>query len=189
MTYRFPVYAPDLSGNEKKYVNECLDTTWISGKGSFIDKFEKSFADYIGVNHAVTCSNGTVALHLALIALGIGPGDKVIVPTLTYVASANAVKYTGAEVVFVDSVRNTWQIDVDEVIKLIDKDTKVVMAVHLYGHPCEMEKLRKVCNEKDIFLMEDCAEGLGTKFNGKHVGTFGEVSTFSFYGNKTITTG
>ncbi|CAL65533.1 DegT/DnrJ/EryC1/StrS family aminotransferase [Christiangramia forsetii] len=186
---KYPVYQPSLNGNEKKYVNECLDSTWISGKGKFIDKFEKDFAKYIGSNHATGVCNGTVALHLALEALGIGEGDEVIVPTLTYVASVNAITYTGAKPVFVDSLETTWQIDPEDVIAKITSKTKAVLCVHLYGHPCEMERLVKVCNEYSLFLIEDCAEAIGSKYKGKHVGVFGDVATFSFYGNKTITTG
>ncbi len=187
--YKIPVYQPSLSGNEKKYVNECLDSTWISSKGKFVIEFEESFAKYVGVKHATTVSNGTVAIHLALLALGIGEGDEVIVPTLTYISSVNTIVYTGASPVFVDSLQETWQIDPDDVIKKITPRTKAVMAVHLYGHPCDMDALVKICKEHNLFLIEDCAEAIGTMYKGNHVGTFGDISTFSFFGNKTITTG
>ncbi len=187
--YRIPVYQPSLTGNEKKYVNECLDTGWISSKGSFVSKFESEFAKYISINHATTVSNGTVAIHLALVALGVGPGDEVIVPTFTYIASVNAIVYTGATPVFVDSKEDSWQIDPDDVIKKISSRTKAIMAVHLYGQPCEMDDLVKISKENDVFLIEDCAEAFGSLYKGKHVGTFGDISTFSFFGNKTITTG
>ncbi len=186
---KFPVYQPSLTGNEKKYVNECLDSTWISSKGKFITEFEQKFAQFIDIKHAATVSNGTVALHLALLALGIGEGDEVIVPTLTYIASVNAIAYTGAIPVFVDSLIDTWQIDPADVKKKITPKTKAVMAVHLYGHPCDMEALAAIAKEHSIFLIEDCAEALGTLYKGKHVGAFGNISTFSFFGNKTITTG
>lgn len=186
---KIPIYKPSLMGNEKKYVNECLDSTWISSKGSFIQKFENDFSNFIGVNFATTVSNGTVALHLALLALGIGEGDEVIVPTLTYIASVNSIVYTGAVPVFVDSLVDTWQIDYNDVEKKITNKTKAVIAVHLYGHPCEMKELRRICDEHNLFLIEDCAEAIGSKYEGKHVGTFGDISTFSFFGNKTITTG
>jgi perosamine synthetase len=189
MEYKYPVYQPYLTGNEKQYVNECLDSTWISSKGKFISLFEEEFAKFVDVKHATTVSNGTVALHLALLALGIGPGDEVIVPTLTYIASVNAIAYTGATPVFVDSLRETWQIDPDDILKKITGKTKAVMAVHLYGHPCEMDEIVQICNENNLFLIEDCAEAIGSKYKGKHVGTFGDISTFSFFGNKTITTG
>lgn len=187
--YKIPVYQPSLNGNEKKYVNECLDSTWISSKGKFVNQFESSFAEYVGVKHAATVSNGTVAIHLALLALGISEGDEVIVPTLTYIASVNAIAYTGATPVFVDSLPDTWQIDPADVERKITSKTKAVMAVHLYGHPCDMDSLVEICKKHNIFLIEDCAEAIGTMYKGKHVGTFGDISTFSFFGNKTITTG
>jgi perosamine synthetase len=187
--YKIPVYQPSLNGNEKKYVNECLDSTWISSKGKFVSEFESSFAEYVGVKNATTVSNGTVAIHLALLALGIGEGDEVIVPTLTYISSVNTIVYTSATPVFVDSLQDSWQIDPQDVIKKITPRTKAVMAVHLYGHPCDMDALVEICKKNNLFLIEDCAEAIGTLYKGKHVGTFGDVSTFSFFGNKTITTG
>lgn len=184
-----PVYQPYFSGREKEYVNQCLDSTWISSKGEFINKFERGFADFIGAEHATTVSNGTVAIHLALEALGIGPGDEVIVPTLTYIASVNTILQTGATPVFVDSLENTWQIDPEDVKRKISPKTKAVMAVHLYGLPCNMDPLVSICKEHQIFLVEDCAEAFGSKYKGQHAGTFGDIATFSFFGNKTITTG
>ncbi len=186
---KIPVYQPSLTGNEKKYVLECLDSTWISSKGKFIAEFEKKFANYIGANHATAVSNGTVALHLALVALGIGPGDEVIVPTLTYIATVNAISYTGAIPVFVDSLESTWQMNPEDVLNKITPRTKAIMVVHLYGHPCDMSSLKAIANEKGLFLIEDCAEAFGSLYNGQHVGTFGDIATFSFFGNKTITTG
>lgn len=186
---KYPVYQPLLGGNEKKYVNECIDSTWISSKGKFIADFESKFSKYISVKHSTAVSNGTVAIHLALIALGIGPGDEVIVPTFTYIASVNAIVYTGAKPVFVDSLEDTWQMDSKDVLKKVTPNTKAIMAVHLYGYPCEMDSLVSICKDKNIFLIEDCAEAFGTYYKGKHVGTFGDISTFSFFGNKTITTG
>jgi perosamine synthetase len=185
---RIPVYQPSLSGNEKKYVNDCLDSTWIS-KGKYIEAFENSFAKFIGVQHAASVSNGTVAIHLALIALGIGPGDEVIVPSLTYIASVNPIVYAGATPVFVDSLRDSWQMNPDDVRKKVTSKTRAIMAVHLYGHPCDMEALSLIAKEFDLFLIEDCAEAIGSKYKGKHVGTFGDIATFSFFGNKAITTG
>ncbi len=186
---RIPIYQPSLIGNEKLYVNECLDSSWISSKGKFVSAFETKFAEYTGVKHAATVSNGTVALHLALVVLGIGPGDEVIVPTLTYIASVNAISYTGATPVFADSLRNTWQLSPADIKNKITQKTKAIMAVHLYGHPCEMDEI--VCIKKDhnLFLVEDCAEAFGSLYKGKHVGSFGDISTYSFFGNKTITTG
>jgi perosamine synthetase len=184
-----PIYQPDLDGNVKKYVNECLDTAWISSRGRFVGEFETRFAGRIGISHAASVCNGTVALHLALMALGIGPGDEVIVPTLTYIASANAVAYTGATPVFVDSVRSTWQIDPEEVRRHLTPRTRAIMPVHLYGQACDMDALVAIAQEHRLFIVEDCAEAFGTFFKGRHVGTFGDISTFSFFGNKTITTG
>jgi len=186
---KYPVYKPMLTGNEKRYVNECLDSTWISSKGRFVNEFENNFADYIGTKYAIGVSNGTVALHLALLALGVGEGDEVIVPTLTYIASVNAITYTGAKPVFVDSLEDTWQMDPQEIINKITDKTKAVIAVHLYGHPCEMDKIVDICKKNNLFLIEDAAEAIGSKYNNKIVGGFGDVGTFSFYGNKTITTG
>lgn len=187
--FKFPVYKPWLKGNEKKYVIDCLDSTWISSKGSYISKFEESFSNYVGVNYSTAVSNGTVAIHLALLTLGIGPGDEVIVPTLTYIASVNAIVYTGATPVFVDSDAENWQISPEDILKKITPRTKAIMAVHLYGHPCPMDEICAITRERGLFLIEDCAEALGSKYKGRHVGTFGNISTFSFFGNKTITTG
>lgn len=189
MQIKYPVYQPSISGNEKKYVMECLDSTWISSKGKFIGQFESAFASYLGVRHATTVSNGTVALHLAMLALGIGEGDEVIVPTLTYIASVNSIVYSGATPVFVDSLEDSWQMDPKDVIKKITSKTKAILAVHLYGQACDMDALVKICKEHDLFLIEDCAEAVGTKYKNQYVGTFGDIATFSFFGNKTITTG
>lgn len=189
MEIKIPIYQPSLTGNEKKYVNECLDSTWISSKGRFLTLFEQSFAEYIDIEHATTVSNGTVAIHLALLTLGIGPGDEVIVPTLTYIASVNAIAYTGATPIFVDSLSDTWQMDPDDVRKKVTPRTKAIMAVHLYGHPCDIGALQQICKESDLFLIEDCAEAIGSLYKNQHVGTFGDIATFSFFGNKTITTG
>lgn len=187
--FEIPIYQPDLSGNEKKYVNECLDTSWISSRGRFVSEFETRFAQRIGIAHAASVSNGTVALHLALIALGIGPGDEVIVPTLSYIASANCITYTGATPVFVDSLRDTWQIDPEDVRRHITPRTRAILPVHLYGQACDMDALVAIAKEYRLFIVEDCAEAFGTTYKGRHVGTFGDISTFSFFGNKTITTG
>lgn len=184
-----PVYQPSLTGNEKKYVNECLDTTWISSKGKFVNMFEDAFAKYVGVKHGALCSNGTVALHLALLALGIGPGDEVIVPTFTYIASVNAIRYVGATPVFVDSLMDTWQMDPKQFEKKITSKTRAVIVVHLYGHPCDMDSIMKIAREHDIFVIEDTAEAIGSRYKDAVVGSIGDISCFSFFGNKTITTG
>ncbi len=189
MNYAIPVYEPSLNGNEMKYVSDCVSTGWISGRGRYVSEFEQQFARTIGVNKATSVSNGTVALHLALMALGIGPGDEVIVPTFTYIAPVNAIVYCGATPVFVDSLPDTWQADPEDVKRHITAKTKAIIAVHLYGHPADMDPLCAIAREHRLFLLEDCAEAFGTYYKGKHVGGFGDISIFSFYGNKTITTG
>lgn len=189
MSIKIPIYEPWLGGNEKKYVNDCLDTNWISSKGKYIHQFEEKFAEYLGVKYATGISNGTTALHLALEALGIGEGDEVIVPTFTYIASVSSILYTGATPVFVDSLESTWQIDPDDIREKITHKTKAIIPVHLYGHPCDMDEIIKTSKEHKLYIIEDCAEAFGSKYKDKYVGTFGDISTFSFYGNKTITTG
>lgn len=188
-TIRIPVYQPDLSGNERAYVNECLDSGWISSKGKFVSSFEKAFADYLGVKFALGVCNGTTALHLALLALGIGTGDEVIVPTLTYIAAVNAISYTGALPVFVDSLSADWQMDPADIARKITSRTRAVMVVHLYGHPCNMAEISALAKQHGLFVIEDAAEAFGASFDGRLVGGFGDIATFSFYGNKTITTG
>ena len=189
MKYKYPVYKPHFTGKEKDLVLECIDSTWISSKGKFINQFEKRFTSFLGTQYAVAVSNGTVALHLALTALGIGPGDEVLVPTLTYIASANAVSYTGAEVVFVDCEPDYWQIDVKAAEKKINNKTKAIMPVHLYGHSCDMGAIIELSKKYSLLIIEDCAEAIGTRYQGRLVGTFGDIACFSFFGNKTITTG
>jgi len=184
-----PVYAPDISGNEKRYVNDCLDTNWISSIGIYTEKFEKTCAEFIGVKHAIGVCNGTVALHLAIHCLDIGPGDEVIVPTFTYIASVNTIAQTGATPVFVDCRRGDWLIDPDDVAAKITPRTKAIMAVHLYGTICDMAAVRQVADRHGVKIIEDCAEALGSFHDGQHAGTFGDVGTFSFFGNKTVTTG
>ncbi len=189
MSFKYPVYQPSLGNKEKENVLECLNSTWISSKGKFITQFENSFSDYIGIKHSAAVCNGTVAIHLALLALGIGENDEVIVPSFTYIASVNAIKYTGAKPVFVDSDLTTWQLDPAKIEEKITKNTKAIMAVHLYGQPCEMDIIINIAAKQKLFIIEDCAEAFGSLYKGKHVGTFGDISTFSFFGNKTITTG
>ena len=186
---KIPIYQPSLTGREREYVNDCLDSTWISSKGKYISLFEEGFARAVGVDHAASVCNGTVALHLALVALGVGPGMEVIVPTLTYIASVNAIAYTGATPVFVDSLPDTWQMDPADVARKITPRTRVILAVHLYGHPCDMTPLCALAREHGLYVLEDCAEAIGTLYQGRHVGGFGDVGTFSFFGNKAITTG
>jgi perosamine synthetase len=187
--YKYPVYEPSIGEEEKRNVIECLDTNWISSKGKFVKEFESAFAKYHGMHHAISVTNGTTALHLAMLTLGIGADDEVVVPTFTYIAPVNAVRYVGAKPVFVDCEPSTWQMDIDEVKKSINSKTRAILAVHVYGHPCRLDELREICDENDLFLIEDCAESIGSKYKGALTGTFGDISTFSFYGNKTITTG
>ena len=189
MSIKYPVYQPRLAGNEKKYVNECLDSTWISSKGKFIQEFEKAFAQQLGIPYAISVSNGTVALHLALLASGIGPGDEVLVPSFTYIASVNAITYTGAVPVFVDSCSRTLQMDPNDLEHRITTKTKAIMPVHLYGDMCDMDKIMAIALRHGLQVIEDCAEAFGSSYQGKPAGTMGTLSTFSFFGNKTITTG
>jgi perosamine synthetase len=186
---RYRVAAPDLSGNESAYVNECLRSTWISSNGPFISKFEASIANYTNTRHAIATCNGTVALHLALAGLGVGPGDEVIVPSLTFVATANAVVYCGATPVFADCDMDTWCLSVQSVTRLLSPRTRAIIPVHLYGHPCDMGPLLEFARQRELWVVEDCAEALGATYEGRPVGSFGTAATFSFYGNKLVTTG
>jgi len=184
-----PIAIPNLSGNEKKYVNDCLDTTWISSNGKYINQFESAFASWIGSAHALACCNGTVALHLPLLALEIKEGDEVLVPTFTYIATANAVRYCGGTPVLVDCLPNTWNIDPADMERKITPRTKGVIPVHLYGNPCDMDAVMSIAKKHDLFVLEDAAECHGAEFAGKKAGTFGIAGVFSFFGNKIITTG
>ncbi len=184
-----PVASPMFAGNETKYVNDCLESTWISSSGKYISAFEEEFAKFCNVKHALSCCNGTVALHLALLALDIGPGDEVIVPTFTYVASANAVMYVGATPVFVDSETNTWNIDPAKIEEAITPKTKAILVVHIYGHSADMNPILELADKHGLRIIEDAAEAHGATYQGKSVGAMGEIATFSFFGNKIITTG
>jgi perosamine synthetase len=186
---RIPVAAPLLGGNEKKYVMECLDTTWISSSGRFIPAFEEMFAEFCGVRHAIATSNGTVALHLALVALGVEPGDEIIVPTLTYIATANAVRYCNATPVFADCDPGTLNIDPLDIARQITPRTKGIIVVHLYGHPVDMDPILELARAYGLFVLEDAAEAHGAEYRGQRVGGFGECATFSFFGNKIVTSG
>src|SRR6266702_446867 len=184
-----PLATPHLSGNEKKYVMDCIDTTWISSNGKYISEFESAFAKWIGSKHALTCCNGTVALHLSLLALGVQAGDEILVPTFTYIATVNAVRYCGATPVLVDCLPDTWNIDPGDMERKITSRTKGIIPVHLYGNPCEMDTIMSIAQKHTLFVLEDAAECHGAQFNGRKVGTFGDTGVFSFIGNKIITTG
>lgn len=184
-----PVASPAFSGNELRYVTECVLTNWISSRGRFVTEFERIFAKFCGVKHGITVSNGTVALHLALVLAGIGPGDEVIVPTLTFVATANAVRYTGATPIFADSNPVTWTLDPPEIERRITKRTKAVIPVHLYGYPCDMDPIMDLARRHRLVVIEDAAEAHGAMYKGKRVGSIGHIGCFSFFGNKIITTG
>jgi len=180
---------PVLDGNEKKYVVDCLDTNWISSMGSYIGAFEQAFARYCGCAHGAACSNGTAAIHLALEALGIGFGDEVIVPDYTLVADSNMVILAGAKPVFIDVDKDTWCIDPDAVEKAITPKTKAIIAVHMYGHPCDMDRLMDIAKRHSLLLVEDAAQAHGTEYKGRKAGSFGHAACFSFYATKTLTTG
>lgn len=188
MTF-MPLAIPDLSGDEEEYVLEAVRSSWISSTGAFVDRFEREFAGACDVSYALSVSNGTVALHLALLALGAGPGDEVIVPSLTYIATANAVRYVGAQPVFADVDPATWCIDPDHVAALVSPRTVGIIPVHLYGHPADMDRLREVADRHGLWIVEDAAEAPFGTYKGRPTGSLGDIATFSFYGNKVITSG
>jgi perosamine synthetase len=186
---KVPVAVPDLTGNEERYVVDAIRSSWISSQGSYLDRFEREFAEICGTRNAVAVSNGTVALHLSLVALGIGPGHEVIVPSLTYIASVNAIRYVGATPVFADVAEETWCLDPRQVERLVTKKTRAVIAVHLYGQPAEMDQLTNICERYGLHLVEDAAEAPFGSYHSRPVGALGELATFSFYGNKLVTSG
>lgn len=184
-----PVCWPDLSGNELHYVEECMRSGWISSLGPYVKRFEETFAAYCGVSHAVTVTNGTHALQLALATLGIGPGDEVIIPTFTMIATANAVRYLGATPVFVDARKDTWNIDETRIESAITPRTKAIIVVHIYGHPCEMDTIMALADQYNLWVIEDAAEAHGSLYKGKKVGSIGHIGCFSLYANKMVTCG
>lgn len=183
-----PLAKPDFSGAEFHNVVDCLQSGWVS-KGEFLDQFEKQFAKWCGCRYGVAVMNGTVALHLALEALGIGEGDEVIIPNLTYIATANAVSYTGAKVVLCDVNRDTWTINPVLLKQKITGKTKAVIPVHLYGNPCHMKIINTLAKKYKFYVIEDAAQAHGAMIGKKKVGSFGDIGCFSFFGNKIITTG
>jgi perosamine synthetase len=176
-------------GCEREYVLDCLDSTWISSAGTYIERFETAFAETCGVRHAIACCNGTAAIHLALLALGLRPGDEVIVPTLTYVASVNPIVYCGARPILVDSEEESWNMDPEQVARRVTRRTRGIIAVHLYGHPVDMDPILSIARQHDLWVVEDAAEAHGARYGNRVVGSMAEVGTFSFYGNKIITCG
>ena len=184
-----PVYEPVLRKNEVKYVMDCFKKNWISAFGEYNKKLEKSFADYCGVKYGITVTSGTAALHIAVAALKIGKGDEVIIPDFTMIAPALATVYQGATPVFVDADPKTWTIDTQKIEEKITKKTKAIIPVHIYGHPCNMDPIIKLAKKYNLFIIEDAAEAHGALYNGKKVGSLGNISAFSFYTNKVITTG
>lgn len=197
--------GPNLSGNEMKYVSECIETGWVSSVGSYVDKFEKMTAESAGSKYAVATSSGTAALHIALLLLGVRSEDLVIVPNVTFVATLNAVKYTGASPVLIDANPEDWQMDLRLLKEFLETQTEirnnncyhkktgkripVIMPVHVLGNMCDMDQMISICSQYHLTILEDSTEALGSYYKGKHSGTFGKLGTFSYNGNKIITTG
>lgn len=186
---KLPIAQPSLKGNELAYVTDAIKSSWISSTGAYVTKFEDEFSAWCGCKYGIATSNGTTALHLALVALGIGPGDEVIVPNLTFAATINAVIYTGATPVIVDIEEDSWCIDPIEIQKAITTKTKAVVPVHIYGQPCNMDDIMSIASDNNLFVIEDCAEAHGASFDNKKVGSIGTIGCFSFFGNKVLTTG
>ena len=200
-----PLSAPEIRGNEWKYIKECLDTNWVSSAGSFVDRFERELAAYVDVKYAVSTVNGTAAIHTALLVAGVKPDDEVLVPDLTFIAPANAVRYVGAWPVFIDVEPFYWQMDPGEVGSFLEEEcswnkgqmrdkttgrpVKAILPVHVLGHPVDMDPIVEVARKYNLVVIEDATESLGAKYKGKMVGNLGDISCFSFNGNKIITTG
>jgi perosamine synthetase len=184
-----PVYEPSITDRELAYVTDAVKSGWISSIGEYILEFERKFAGFIGVKYAVAVSNGTSALHLALASLGITHGHEVIVPDFTFIATANAVTYTGAKPVFADIDPEHWCIDPEDIVRKITPHTKAIIPVHVYGHPAEMGRIMAIANDYGLYVVEDAAEAHGAEYKGKKTGSFGNFGIFSFYGNKILTTG
>ncbi len=184
-----PVNTPLLSGNELKYVTECIETGWISSEGPFVQKFEENFSKYIGTKHGIAVSNGSAALDIAIKALEIGVGDEVIMPTFTIISPAQSIVTAGATPVLVDSDPDTWNMNVNQIEAKITNKTKAILVVHIYGLPVDMNPILELCKKYNLKLIEDAAEVHGQTYNNTMCGSFGDISTFSFYPNKHITTG
>ena len=184
-----PVSEPNVSDKEAEYVLDAVRSTYVSSFGPYLDRFERTFGEYVGARNALAVSNGTAALHLALSALGLQPNDEVIIPNITFIASANTVRLAGAVPVLADVDPETWNLDPASVERLVTPRTRAVMPVHLYGNPCDMDAIGAVAQRHNLIVIEDAAEAIGARFHDRHVGAIGRVGAFSFYGNKTITTG
>ena len=184
-----PVSKPFVNAEAIKKVNTALKEGWISSRGKFVAQFENQLKKYLNVKFCASCSNGTAALILALKALNIKKNDEVIVPDISYAATINSVINVGAKPVICEVTKEDWCIDPKKIVEKISKKTKAVIAVHLYGQACDLKKISKICKENKLFLIEDAAEAFGTRLEDKYVGTIGDIGCFSFFGNKTITTG
>ena len=186
---RVPVAEPLLDANEEDYVLECIRSGWISSQGRFVGLFERAVADFHELPYAVAVSNGTAALHLALASLGVGPGDEVVVPDFTFAATAAAVIHAGAVPVLVDVDPETWTLDIEQTSRAVNERTRAIVPVHVYGHPCDMTALSELARDRGLLVVEDVAEAFGARADGRLAGTFGDAACFSFFGNKTLTTG
>ena len=201
-----PLHTPSFNGNEKKYLNECIDSTFVSSVGQYVDKFEQMMAGYTGAQYAVGVINGTAALHIALLLANVGSGDEVITQPVSFIATTNAIKYTGAQPIFVDIEIDTLGLSSEKLESFLRNQTfkgkdgyrynnktkkrvKACIPMHTYGHPCKIDEIKSICKNYNLTLIEDAAESIGSFYKGKHTGTFGEMGVFSFNGNKTITTG
>ena len=186
---QLPIASVDVSGNEERYVVDALRSSWISSAGAYIDRFEGEFARLVGGERLIAVTNGTVALHLALLAMSLEPGEEIIVPSFAYIAVANACRYVEAEPVFVDVDPKTWCLDPEQIERSITAKTRGIIAVHNYGHPANMGALAALARSRNLWLVEDSAEALGARYRGQPVGCLGAIGTFSFFANKIITSG
>lgn len=184
-----PVNEPLLDGNERVYLNECIESGWISSDGAFVERFERAMAEYVGRRHAIAVANGSAALDVAAAALGLGPDDEVIIPTHTIISCASAIVRTGARLRLVDSSPDTWNMDVLKIEGAITSQTRAIMAVHTFGLPVDMAPLLDIAKKYGLAVIEDAAQAIGQTYNGAKCGSFGDISCFSFYANKHITTG
>ncbi len=185
-----PVSEPVLQGNELRYVEDAIKTSWISARGSYVERFESAFAKHIShTTYAVAVNSGTSALHLSLVAANIGPGDEVVMPSFTMIATANAVRYTGAKPVFVDADPATWNLDTTKLERVITKRTKAILPVHIYGLPADMRPILILAKKYGLWVIEDAAEAHGAEYRGKRVGSLGDIAAFSLFANKVVTTG